>query len=149
MKFKIIPNEQTPYIKGTKTAEELIKTDKKLLEKFLSFAMRQHNCTGLASNQVAVNGKRIEERFFAIKDINGWELCLMPEIIEVQGNQIEMKEGCLTWLGKTLIAKRFINIVVTYYDLHGKFYTKELDGFKAQVFQHEYDHLNGIEEIIK
>jgi len=147
MKFKIIPNEQTPEIRQWKTAHDLIAEDKKLLEKFLSFAMRQKNCTGLAANQVSVNGKRIMERFFALKDRNGWELIIGPTITKKEGNPRDEIEGCLTWLGKKLKVKRYFSIKVSYYNLRGEYIETELIDFKAQVFQHEYDHLNGVEEI--
>ena len=35
-------------------------------------------------------------------------------------------------------------IGISYTDGYGKYQERELSGWQAQVFQHEYDHLNGI-----
>lgn len=148
MKFKIIPNEQTPEVVDCEyTAQELIKEKKKLLTKFVSFAMRQKNCAGLSANQVSVDGNRIMERFFAIRDKNGWEIIIHPYIKEYIGDSYITKEGCLTWLGREMYVARFPSIEVSYYDIIGKYIEKELSGYHAQVFQHEYDHLNGVKEM--
>lgn len=140
-KFKIIPNEQTP-----KTTEAVTHHDRKLLDKFLSFARRQHNCTGLASNQVSVDGKRIDKKFFAIKVGHFWDIIIHPDIIKYNGMKEEKIEGCLTWLGKKIIADRYHNIDVCYTNLKDQNIVRTITGFEAQVWQHEYNHLQGIEE---
>jgi peptide deformylase len=147
MKFKIIQNEQTPKVVDCEyTAQELIAEKKKLMTKFVSFAMRQKNCAGLAANQVSVDGERIMERFFAIKDKNGWELIIHPHIKEYIGTPYNTVEGCLTWIGRDLSVKRYNVIQVSYYNLKWELIEKKLSGYPSQVFQHEYDHLNGVEE---
>jgi len=148
MKFKIIANEQTPIIGETKSVQELL-TDFKLLEKFLSFARRQHNCIGLAANQVSLDGNRIMENFFAIKTDHTWDIILHPEIIQYIGKPEKQTEGCLTWLGKKIIADRFPEIQVVYYNLKGEKKSETISGFEAQIWQHEYNHLHGIPELIE
>lgn len=142
MKFKIIPNEQTPEW------NELIDLDKdkKLLEKFWSFATRQQKCAGLASNQVSMNGARIMKPFFAIKN-KSWELIINPEIIKYHGKSEEKIERCLTWIGKKIIVERYPIINVNYTDMRGENHLNmQIEGFEAQVWQHEYNHLIGVEE---
>lgn len=69
MKLKIIQNQQTPRAEVMRPAQEFIDQNQKLLEKFIVFARKQHNCVGLASNQISVDGHRITEPFFIVKDI--------------------------------------------------------------------------------
>jgi len=146
MKFKIIPNEQTPETISILSVYEWIFLNKKLLEKFLSFASRQHNCAGLAANQVSVDGERIMRSFFAIKDGHFWDMVIEPYISIYKGEGEDKTEGCLTWLGRKIIAKRWSSIDVRYWNLKGEFIKKSVVGLQAQIWQHEYNHLMGIEE---
>lgn len=148
MKFKIIANEQTPAVKDSKFVLRLLDEDKKMLIKFLSFARRQYNCCGLAANQVSCDGERIMEKFFAIKVGHVWDLVLCPLIKQYNGKKEIKEEGCLTWLGKTIRAERFPRIKVWYYNLRGELIEREIEGFEAQIWQHEYNHLLGIKEEI-
>ena len=144
MKFKIIPNEQTPKVNLTEAID--INKDHKLFEKFLSFARRQRNCTGLAANQVSLDGERVMKSFFAIKTDRFWDMIINPEILKYSDEKEVKIEGCLTWLGKQLTVERFNYIDVCYYNLQGTYIERSISGFEAQVWQHEYDHLMGVEE---
>lgn len=146
MKFKIIPNERTP-----KANDILFQKDikLKLFEKFLSFASRQHNCVGLAANQVSLNGERIRKPFFAIKYNHFWDIVLKPKILKYVGAGEEKKESCLTWIGKDIIVMRWLHIEVEYYNLKGEFIKENITGIKAQIFQHEYNHLMGVLENVQ
>ena len=53
-------------------------------------------------------------------------------------------EGCLSIPGIRALVPRYKNIEVIYSDLQGKAAKLHFDGFIARVFQHEYDHLNGL-----
>ena len=59
------------------------------------------------------------------------------------------KEGCLTWLGRTILAERYPQIKVRYYNLKGQHIEREISGIEAQIFQHEYKHLMGVAEVIE
>jgi len=142
MKFKIIPNEQTSKCIDIVNLE----TDKKLLEKFLSFSMRQYNCAGLAANQVSLDNNRIMKSFFTICFNHHWDIIINPEIIEYIGESEQKIEGCLTWLGKKIIAERYSEIHVSYYNIKGLKIVATIIGYEAQIWQHEYNHLMGIEE---
>lgn len=156
MKLKIIQNQQTPKIETFtdsitpfESIQKFIKQERKLLEKFLWFSQKQFNCAGLAANQVAIDGKRIMEPFFTIKNtetrLHFWEIIIHPTIIKYIGKPETKNEGCLTWIGKDIIAERYPEIDVSYYNLIGRCKV-HLSGFYAQVFQHEYNHLMGVEE---
>lgn len=117
-----------------------------MLVKFISFTRTRQNCAGLASNQCSVNKERIMEPFFCIRGITTWELILHPKIFNYIGSKKIKEERCLTWIGKTLLAERFLIIEASYYTIKGEKKLVELSGFYAQIFQHEYDHITGVKE---
>ncbi len=53
-------------------------------------------------------------------------------------------EGCLSVPGLRGFVERPQFVRVVYQDLDGKKHTLELKGFLATVFQHEFDHLDGV-----
>jgi peptide deformylase len=65
-----------------------------------------------------------------------------PIILEQTG-EYETIEGCLSLTGcrKT---KRYKKIKVSYEDMNFKKKIKYYNGFKAQIIEHEIDHLNGV-----
>jgi peptide deformylase len=61
-----------------------------------------------------------------------------------------MEEGCLTWPNKTILAKRYPKITVSFWTQDGSFVKDfALSDYEAQVWQHEVCHLEGIEEKFK
>ena len=67
---------------------------------------------------------------------------LNPKIIQKAG-EYETEEGCLSLEGKRK-TKRFSTIRVTWQDLNMKQHTGTMEGFPAQIVQHEIDHCDGI-----
>ncbi|NOQ34611.1 MAG: peptide deformylase [Methylococcaceae bacterium] len=53
-------------------------------------------------------------------------------------------EGCLSIPSIRALVSRYQNISVDYHNVNGNMQQLELDGFVARVFQHEYDHLQGL-----
>ena len=53
-------------------------------------------------------------------------------------------EGCLSIPGIRGLVPRYQAIEVEYTDRNGKLQKKEFNDFVARIFQHEYDHLDGI-----
>lgn len=53
-------------------------------------------------------------------------------------------EGCLSIPGIRARVPRYTQIEVHYINASGEPVTQNLEGFIARVFQHEYDHLNGL-----
>ncbi|UCF63039.1 MAG: peptide deformylase [bacterium] len=128
-----------------KTAKKVQKFDKEL-EKFvgdLTETMRFNEGIGLAATQVEV-----EKQVFVIDKglINEeWELqaYINPIIIESEGME-NVEEGCLSIPGVRADVERPFQIRVRYQDIKGKVIDETLEGLLARVFQHEYDHLNGV-----
>lgn len=66
-----------------------------------------------------------------------------PEIIESSEETWLFNEGCLSLPGIHEDVVRPAKIRVRYFDEEFKEHIEQLDGIKARVFQHEFDHLNG------
>ena len=67
-----------------------------------------------------------------------------PEILESDPEKIYYEEGCLSIPGIYETVERPAKIRVRYQDTFFNTIEKELDGMQARIFQHEYDHLDGI-----
>lgn len=148
MKFEVIPNEQTPKVDQFDVYS--IK-DNSLLMEFLEYAKSRSDACGLAANQCSIDGKRLNIRVFAIRNLkeNTWSLVINPVITDKYVIVEKKIEGCLTWVGKKMIADRHLKIRATYFDMDGNLIeNKEFTGVYAQIFQHETDHLNGVPELI-
>jgi len=66
-----------------------------------------------------------------------------PQVIECHG-RIRYKEGCLSFPGLTVEVERFQRVRVSALNEEGERFELTLEDFPAVVFQHEYDHLQGI-----
>ena len=95
---------------------------------------------GLAANQIGET-----KRYFV------WDygMVINPEILMYEGKIIENREGCLSYPGIIKDVKRNNKITVTYLDERGIKMNKVLVGVPAMIFQHEFDHLEGITLINK
>jgi peptide deformylase len=105
--------------------------------------MRINEGIGLAAPQVDVM-----KRLFVIDKrlINEeWEAqaYINPEIIDASGLDT-YEEGCLSIPGIRAEVDRPFKLLVKYQTVNGSFIEEELEGLLARVFQHEYDHLDGI-----
>ncbi|MGW9114646.1 peptide deformylase [Microbacterium sp. NPDC055683] len=53
-------------------------------------------------------------------------------------------EGCLSFPGERFPLRRSDRVIVTGIDLEGREVRIEVDGWRARIMQHEFDHLDGI-----
>ncbi len=100
---------------------------------------------GLAAPQVGVN-KRLMV-FNPDGDPKRWmsEVVLCnPTIVESSSRQALEEEGCLSFPGFVADVRRPSVIKVEYQNAKGKKQKKKLSGWEARIFQHEYDHLDGV-----
>jgi len=67
-----------------------------------------------------------------------------PTILEETGDEWAFNEGCLSIPDVREDVFRKPNIKVAYFDEDFKKQTLALDGLAARVFQHEYDHIEGV-----
>lgn len=147
--FDIIKNEQTPGLPEMDDVWFKIGFNKGLYVDFIEYASNLNNALALAGNQVSLNGKRFEHRIFAYKTVKaGWQLVIDPKIVKMYGEKDLRRELCLTWPGKAVFAERYYRIDVEYWTLGRDYIKKTVRNLEAQIFQHEIDHLNGVEESI-
>lgn len=66
-----------------------------------------------------------------------------PVIINAKGHT-RFIERCASCLDYVATVDRPYSAEVEYYDVNGNIVHETFEGFKATVFSHEYDHLNGI-----
>ncbi|RIH64819.1 peptide deformylase [Mariniphaga sediminis] len=67
-----------------------------------------------------------------------------PEIIEKSGEEWVMNEGCLSLPEIREDVKRPDIVRVKYFDENFTLHEEVLKGYAGRIFQHEYDHLDGI-----
>jgi len=69
---------------------------------------------------------------------------LNPRIIAHSTEMVKDWEGCLSIPGIRGLVPRYRSVEVEYTGRDGQLQQQELKDFVARIFQHEYDHLNGI-----
>ena len=117
--------------------------DRSKLSYTLTENMFHHRGVGLSANQIG-----IEERVFVMMyDMDTQETitCFNPKIIKESKEIVTMEEGCLSYPELFLDVSRPNSIVVKYEDEYKRRKKKKLKGFISRVFQHEYDHMEGID----
>ena len=104
--------------------------------------MVENKGMGLAANQVG-----IPYDVFVMGDPTNEDSIIPvfnPNILSRSGELYYSEEGCLTYPGLYVKIKRY-NIIRTRYTTHENITdTIKLSGISSRIFQHEYDHLNGI-----
>jgi len=117
--------------------------DRQELSKTLVENMLHYEGVGLSANQIGI----WERAFCMMTDVETQETitCFNPRIIKTYDESSWFEEGCLSYPDEIINVKRPNRIVVKYEDEDEKVYKVKLDGFSARVFQHEYDHLEGID----
>lgn len=145
MKFEVNLNQQTPKANELMLMESTVKE----IEEFIAFTSTQKNCAGLAANQCLLDGVLNNKRYFVLVDHNKNIFpYINPVIVSRSKGSKLFIEGCLSWPNKKIKALRSDSISVKYLNLKGELQEENISGFYAQVFQHEYNHLEGIEEEI-
>lgn len=153
--IEIILEKQTPKVPDLNEPPQVwIKTNKPMLLEVLTFVSKIENAVGMAANQLNWKGSRLMQKFFVRRLGNApkspCEVVIDPTVIERYGEPVTELEGCLSWPGKTILAKRHLKIKVSYWTIDGQYIENEiLERFNAQVWQHEMDHLDGIEENVQ
>ena len=117
--------------------------DRHHLTKVLIDNMIHHNGIGISANQIGI----WERAFAMVRDLENNEVmvCFNPRIIKYYSEEVEMEEGCLSYPELFLKIKRPDKIVVKYEDEDKKTHKIKLQGLASRVFQHEYDHMEGID----
>ena len=117
--------------------------DRHHLSRVLIDNMIHHEGIGISANQIGI----WERAFAMVRDLENNEVmvCFNPRIIKSYTEEVEMEEGCLSYPELFLKIKRPDKIVVKYEDEDKKTHKLKLQGLASRVFQHEYDHMEGID----
>ena len=117
--------------------------DRHHLSRVLIDNMIHHNGIGISANQIGI----WERAFAMVRDIENNEVmvCFNPRIIKSYSEEVEMEEGCLSYPELFLKIKRPDKIIVKYEDEDKQTHKLKLQGLASRVFQHEYDHMEGID----
>ena len=140
IKILIPPEDPLLHKKIKKCSYNL---DRSKLSYTLNENMFHHKGVGLSANQIG-----IEERAFVMMiDIDAQETitCFNPRIIKESKDEVVMEEGCLSYPELFLDISRPGTIVVKYEDEGKQIHKRQLIGYYARIFQHEYDHMEGID----
>ena len=117
--------------------------DRHHLSRVLIDNMIHHQGIGISANQIGI----WERAFAMVRDLENNEVmvCFNPRIIKSYSEEVEMEEGCLSYPELFLNIKRPDKIIVKYEDEDKKTHKIKLQGLASRVFQHEYDHMEGID----
>jgi peptide deformylase len=110
--------------------------------------MREAPGVGLAAPQIGISSRIIVVEYGDDEDENAPKkvyAVINPEIVEQTDDDTLLGvEGCLsipTLVGEVVRARR---VVVKGFNVKGKPVKIKAEGWKARIFQHEIDHLEGI-----
>jgi peptide deformylase len=115
----------------------------------LIWTARDSNGVGIAAPQVAeslrlmIVASRPTPRYPHAPTMEPTAL-LNPQIVDRSTTEARDWEGCLSVPGVRGLVQRATWIEVEYWDCAGNLQRVRLEGFVARIFQHEYDHLEGI-----
>jgi peptide deformylase len=103
-------------------------------------AMRVGNGVGLAAPQVA-KGLRL---FITGAPDDEARVFINPEITGTSIEECGYEEGCLSIPGVYEDVRRPKALSIQAYNLRGRPFSMEAEGFLARIILHEMDHLNGV-----
>ena len=120
-----------------------VNVDRHFIAKTLIENMFHHDGVGLSANQIGMDVRA----FAMVRDIeyNDVIVCFNPRIVTRGDECVWCEEGCLSFPDQFINVQRPDKIIVKYEDEEGKDHKISLSGLASRVFQHEFDHLNGID----
>ncbi|MDA0977185.1 MAG: peptide deformylase [Proteobacteria bacterium] len=105
---------------------------------------------GLAAPQIdvpfriaVIEIEQTETRYGTLEQ-SPFDVYVNPVITPIAAGEAGYWEGCLSVPGMMGYVERPQHIRVDYLDRHGNAKSTEAHGFLATVFQHEFDHLDGV-----
>jgi len=101
--------------------------------------MRKLGGYGLAANQIGLPLK-----MFVMEGEPAYAI-FNPRITYTGEEEIILEEGCLSYPGMNIKVKRPRFMRARFQDPYGDFVTRQYDGITARIFQHESDHLLGVD----
>lgn len=125
-------------------------TQKLILNMFET--MYAANGAGLAAPQIGktirlfiVDGTGMADRDDAEPELDGYKKAFINPIIHRQfGEEWAFEEGCLSIPDVREKIIRPDTIEIEYFDENGEKHHEEINGIRARIIQHEYDHIEGV-----
>lgn len=103
--------------------------------------MREAKGVGLAAPQVGLSWRLFVTE---VPEDRAPKIYINPKLTNF-GPELEIgEEGCLSLPGIQVEIERPNSVMLSALDLEGKEVTTQGHGFAARVWQHEFDHLNGV-----
>jgi peptide deformylase len=138
-KLHVVPPSHPAFTKQIEQFEFDGDTDVKQLSADMIEMMQKANAAGLAANQLG-----LEHRVFVLNTTPKPLVCFNPKIVHYSEKFAVKEEGCLTFPGLFVKIRRPSWVRVRFHDVKGELQTETLNGLVARAFQHELDHLDGI-----
>lgn len=128
-----------------KITPDIVKLCEDMVETMLSF----ENAIGFAGTQLGVLLRIFvirEEKFLPDNKyyFGEPEVIINPILSHPSKELVAMAEGCMSLPGLHVEVTRPKSIRVRYQNVRGEFIEEELTDFRARMFMHENDHLNGV-----
>lgn len=122
-----------------KSLEADFSEDLQILIHNMFAVMYQYKGVGLSAIQIGMPLRVI------VADVgNGREIYINPKIERIGGTKKLMKEGCLSFPGIYEDVERYSKITVSYQDINQVNHIVNTGGLRAQMLQHEIEHLDGV-----
>lgn len=99
---------------------------------------------GLAAPQVGVNVRVMVFNETGRRGSDKEMVLVNPKVVSTNKQQEDMEEGCLSFPRLFADVERPTQVKVKAQALDGSKFSLTLTGFPARIFQHEYDHLQGV-----
>ncbi len=132
-----------------KTVEAITPEIAKICEAMLAKMFSLDNCIGFAGPQLGILLRIFvirEEKFLPNNQyyFGPPEVILNPQLSNPSKEAVSMLEGCMSFPGLHVPVVRPKSIHVRYQNPKGEFIEEDLSDFRARMFMHENDHLNGV-----
>lgn len=131
---------------------EGLKEAKMIADQLITTLIPLMPAAGLAAPQIGIS----KQVFIYSWDrsIENMEVAINPKIMLFDPKTHMSWEACFSTMqanniSQAALVTRAQSLIVEYFNLNGDIVKKKLEGFAAKVFQHEYDHLQGIENVKK
>jgi peptide deformylase len=115
----------------------------------MMLTVKDYNGVGIAAPQVYESYKifviasHSNNRYPYAPNLEPFAL-INPEIVSHSEEILKGWEGCLSIPGIRGIVPRYKSVNIKFITREGKIEQIELHDFVARIFQHEYDHINGL-----
>lgn len=133
----------------TKPVEAFTPEIAQICQKMLDTMLSYENCIGFAGPQLGILLRIFvirEEKFLPDNKyyFGEPEVIINPVLTKPSAETVTMLEGCMSLPNLHVEVTRPESIHVRYQNIKGEFIEEHLHDFRARMFMHENDHLNGV-----